>query len=271
MIYINWLFPPSNDLQTIEKLPIQYFGRVQTDSEDFVLISIDPLKTDFLDKLIFPRRKLATAIEGQTFFWIYPNPGKPLPASLLSMALVRDREGILVRISPEDAEGWAAEGYSIRLLVSLPILSPSIAPKTLRGVKGEGAVSPKPGIQEMMDQVTEDVVYNYTGDLTGVWPVTIGGTPYTIATRNSYRTEEIQKAGQYLYEFYNKLGLEVSFEEFSYRDTSQRNRRGNAGSGNPGRVSACREYLFFDLSTLVNAGLVAQERMSLKKSSGGDQ
>jgi hypothetical protein len=75
----------------------------------------------------------------------------------------------------------------------------------------------------MMDQVTEDVVYNYTGDLTGVWPVNIGGTPYTISTRNSYRTDEIQKAGQYLYEFYNKLGLEVFFEEFVYRDTFQRN------------------------------------------------
>ena len=75
----------------------------------------------------------------------------------------------------------------------------------------------------MVYQVTEGVVYTYTGDLTGMWPVTIGGTPYTIATRNSYRTEEIQKAGQYLYEFYNKLGLEVFFEEFNYRDTSQRN------------------------------------------------
>jgi len=213
----------SNDLLLIEKLPIQYFGRVETDTEDFVLISIDPLKTDVLDKLKNPRRNLATAIEGKTFYWIYPNPGKPLPASLLSVALVRDREGILVIISPEDAERWAAEGFSIRLLVSLPILIPSTLPKPLRGIKGERALSSKAVIQEMLDQVTEGIVYTYTGNLTGMWPVLIGDAPFTINTRNSYRTEEIQKAGQYLYEFYKNLGLDVSFEEFIYRDTRQRN------------------------------------------------
>jgi hypothetical protein len=211
-----------DDLQTIEKLPIQYFGRVQIDSEDFVLISLDPLKTDFLEKLKYPRRKLATTIEGKTFFWIYPNPGKPLPVSLLSLGLVRDREGILVGISPEEAERWAAEGFSIQLLVSLPIISPAVL-KPLKRVSRALVDSPKPIIQEMVDQVTEGIVYTYTGNLTGMWPVLIGGTPFTITTRNSYRTEEIQKAGQYLYEFYKNLGLEVSFEEFIYRDTRQRN------------------------------------------------
>lgn len=194
------------DLQTIEELPVQYFGRVQTETEDFVLIYIDPLKTDVLDKLKSPRRKLATASEGKTFYWIYPNPIKSLPEPLLSIELVRDREGILVNISPKEAERLSAEGFSIRLLVSLPTGISSTAPKSLKGIMGDRVGSPKPVIREMMDQVTQSAVYTYTGDLTGEWPVTIGEAPYTISTRNSYRTVEIQKAGQYLYEFYKKTG-----------------------------------------------------------------
>jgi len=212
-----------NDLQTIGELPIRYFGRFQTETEDNILISIDPLKTDVLDRLKSPYRKLATASEGKTFFWIYPNPRKSLPDPLLSVELARDREGILVDISREEAERLSAEGFPIRLMVSLPIGIASTAPKSLMGGRKGWVASPKPVIQEMMGQVTESQVYTYTGDLTGVWPVTIGETPYTISTRNSYRTAEIQKAGQHLYEFYKKLGLEVAAEEFICWDTLQRN------------------------------------------------
>jgi hypothetical protein len=213
----------NNDLHWIENLPIHYFGRVATDTEDFVLIAIDPLQSELLDTIKIPRRKLSSTIEGKTFYWIYPNPGKPLPDSLLSGALVSDKEGILVNMSPEEAERRAAEGYSIRLLVSLPILYPATTLKPLRGARKDQAASPKHLIQEILDQVTESKVYSYTGDLSGMWPVSIAGASYTITTRNSYRADEIQKAGQFLYEFYEKLGLEVSFEEFVYRDTFQRN------------------------------------------------
>jgi len=212
----------SNDLRLLEKLPIQYFGQIETDFEDIVLVAIDPVKLDLLHKIKIPYLKLASNIEAKTAYWVYPNPGKFLPVSLLSLELVRDREGILVIISPEEAERWAAEGFSIRLMVSLPIISPAVL-KPLRGVSKVLVDSPKPIIQEMIEQVTEGIVNTYTGNLTGMWPVLIGDAPYTITTRNSYRTEEIQKAGQYLYEFYKNLGLDVSFEEFIYRDTLQRN------------------------------------------------
>lgn len=213
----------SNDLQQIEKLPLRYFGRVETDTEDFVLIAMDPQKSELLDTINIPRRKLASSIEEKTLYWIYPNPGKPLSGSLLALEIVGDREGILVHMSPEEAERKSAEGYSIRLLVSLPIQYPSTVLKPLRGVRKDREAAPKPVIQDMVDQVSENKVYSYTGDLTGMWPVTIADAPYTITTRNSYRADEIQKAGQFLYEFYEKLGLEVSFEEFLYRDTFQRN------------------------------------------------
>ncbi|MBI5584333.1 MAG: M28 family peptidase [Deltaproteobacteria bacterium] len=219
--FYQLLVPSADDLQVLEKLPIQYYGRVQNETEDFLLISIDPLKIDSLKKI--PRRKLTTDSAGKTFFWVYPNPKKSLPDPLLSMALARDREGILVDISREEAERLSTEGFSIQLLVPLPISIVTAGPKTLKAVKGGQIALPNPVIHEMMLQVTESNVYTYTGNLTGMWPVTIGESPYTISTRNSYKTDEIQKSGQYLYEFYKKLGLEVSIEEFICWGTLQRN------------------------------------------------
>jgi Zn-dependent M28 family amino/carboxypeptidase len=75
----------------------------------------------------------------------------------------------------------------------------------------------------MIDQVeTEDIV-RYTGDLSGEWPAIIGGEPYTIVSRNSFSGEPIRKAAQYLYEFYQGLGLEVSYHNFQLDEVALQN------------------------------------------------
>jgi hypothetical protein len=73
---------------------------------------------------------------------------------------------------------------------------------------------PDPLVQFMIDQVETSRIYQLTGSLSGEWPVTIGGQPYTIETRNSRSGEPVQKAAQYLYEFYQRQGLDVSYDSF---------------------------------------------------------
>jgi hypothetical protein len=209
-----------DDLHKIEKLPIHYYGQFQSEPSDFILISIDPLKINIVDKLKFNYRRLTSSINGKTFYWIYPTPIKSLPDALLSLGLVFDQEGVLVNISGEEAELLLKEGFSIRLMVPLPKGLLSIPRYPLRTIKD---VTPKPLVQDILNQVKEAVVYNYTGDLTGMWPVMIDGMPYTISTRNSYESTGVTNAAQYLYDFYRKLGLDVSFEEFTCWGTAQRN------------------------------------------------
>ena len=72
-------------------------------------------------------------------------------------------------------------------------------------------LDPDPTIQGMMDQVISDTVVLYDGGLSGEWPVTIGGSPYTIVTRHTTSGEPIQKATQYAGEHLSNLGLAVEY------------------------------------------------------------
>lgn len=74
-----------------------------------------------------------------------------------------------------------------------------------------------PLIQTMIDQVDQNQVRTLTGNLSGEWPVMIGNQPYTITTRHALSGVPIQKASQYLFQYYQDLGLATSYQNFTYR------------------------------------------------------
>jgi len=84
-------------------------------------------------------------------------------------------------------------------------------------------IAPSPLVQEMIDQVDIDSLSQLAAELTGEQPTTIGGEPYTILTRNSFSGEPVRKAAQYLYEYYQGLGLEVAYHDFDLFGTPQVN------------------------------------------------
>ena len=75
-----------------------------------------------------------------------------------------------------------------------------------------------PNVQDMIDQVDADMLYNLISNLSGEQPISIGGEPYTIQTRYAFSGEPIEKAAQYLYEHYENLGLDADYHEFTYND-----------------------------------------------------
>lgn len=215
--------PPGYDLKRIAEIPLEYFGRVKNVAADYALVSLAYREAAKLARAGLILQKLAPIDTDKSFYWLYAPPNQPLAVSLLAGALAGDGEGILMPMGPEEAERWSADGFALRLLQPLP---PAVLTGPVRESKrivAGAAAGVSPLIQEMMDRVTETWVQTRTGDLTGLWPVRIGAEDYTLATRNTYRTESIEKAARYLFEFYSQLGLEVFFEEFIYRDTLQRN------------------------------------------------
>jgi hypothetical protein len=74
--------------------------------------------------------------------------------------------------------------------------------------------APNPTIQGMIDQVNRDTIFTYTGDLSGEWPVQIGGQSYTIRTRHTDSGEPIRKATQYVGEHLAALGLQVEYHNW---------------------------------------------------------
>jgi hypothetical protein len=93
-----------------------------------------------------------------------------------------------------------------------------------------------PTIAGILSQVTTSTLAYDLAGLTGERPVLVGGTLYTITTRNSYETGVVT-ATQYAYEQLEALGLDVSYHY--YAPNNWRNVVGEK----PGRVDPDQIYL----------------------------
>jgi hypothetical protein len=82
-----------------------------------------------------------------------------------------------------------------------------------------------PTVAGIIAQVDQTILYNYVANLSGVQAVSIGGTDYTIHTRNTGSGTPIQKATQYAYESMTALpGLDaVSYNNWTLGGYSNRN------------------------------------------------
>jgi len=141
----------------------------------------------------------------------FPMPGRPAPRwEAYGRLLLEEYGQVLLRATPTAAERLTMAGVELRALTFDP---KPLAPAPEAGILPE-VITPDPLIQQMIDQVTLSTVYQYTGDLSGEWPVNIGGSPYTIYTRNTYSGTPIQKATQYVGEHLTGLGLAVEYHQW---------------------------------------------------------
>lgn len=88
-------------------------------------------------------------------------------------------------------------------------------------------------VAQMLTEVQQTDVYNYAASLTGVTPITVGGSAFTLTTRNMNYSTHISKATQYVYEFMQARGLSVHYETWydSGMDMSGRNVIGEITGG----------------------------------------
>jgi hypothetical protein len=71
--------------------------------------------------------------------------------------------------------------------------------------------APDPVVAWMVDQVDTDTLYQYTGDLSGEWPVTVRGSTVTITTRNTNSGAPIQNATKFVGDHLLARGLSVEY------------------------------------------------------------
>jgi Zn-dependent M28 family amino/carboxypeptidase len=69
----------------------------------------------------------------------------------------------------------------------------------------------------MLAQVRSTQLYTDVGALSGLWPITVGGQPYTLYTRHTDSGAPIAKATQFIYERLQDLGLSPQYEEWQSR------------------------------------------------------
>lgn len=205
---VHVALPDAESLARFEATGQPAYARLQGDAGDYLLAGADPAGLRSLIAAGLAVRILDADTTGATYYLVYPAPGRPQPRwGDYGRVLLDDGLQMLVRATPQDAARLAEAGAELRLL--------TLDPKPLRPARAAAAIptaiQPDPLVQAMLNQVSTTVVYSYTGNLSGKWPVPIGGAPYTIITRHTYSGTPIQKATQYVGEHLAARGLTVEY------------------------------------------------------------
>lgn len=79
-----------------------------------------------------------------------------------------------------------------------------------------------PYIQSLVEALAASAVYDRIADLSGARSTTVGGANVTIATRYTY-SSQIKLAEQYLFESYQRMGLQPQYVPWSYSNASGKN------------------------------------------------
>jgi hypothetical protein len=139
-------------------------------------------------------------------------------ASQVVSILHDDGRHIITRVPLTQIDALSALGFDLQRLSATPLVF-----RPQAQLHAPTAITPNPVIASMMAQVQLSTVSNYTAKLSGEISVTIGGSPYTIASRRTDAGTPIDKATQYVYEQMQTLGLTVSYHTWSACGLSNRN------------------------------------------------
>ncbi|MGD9402894.1 MAG: M28 family peptidase [bacterium] len=147
-------------------------------------------------------------ISGKEYYECLVLPNTPEPDwAAYGELLYREANRAVLAMSPDEAVRLAGAGVDLRAIITEPKPYPGPA----RTGPAPLSISPDPDVENMIDAVESLTVYAYTGDLSGEWPVNIGGSPYTIETRNTYSGTPITRATEFVGEHLEDLGLDVEY------------------------------------------------------------
>lgn len=102
------------------------------------------------------------------------------------------------------------------VLGGLVVAAPAALPQ-------RAAITHDQAVADIISQITTQTLAYELAGLTGERPVTVAGSLYTIATRNSYQTEAISMATRYVYEQFAIDGLDVTFHNYVWNGHHWRN------------------------------------------------
>jgi hypothetical protein len=147
---------------------------------------------------------------------------------------------VIARVSESEAEQLALFGFELARLNETPL----VLRETTQLSRAQRAIDYNTDVAEMINSVNQSTVYDYMGNITGEWPVNIGGSDYTITTRYTNSGIPIEMATQYVFEFMQDLGLAVSYHNWTRGPYTNRNVIGEMiGSATPDEIVLITAHL----------------------------
>jgi hypothetical protein len=213
------------------------FGQFYNEGGSPYLIA--PANRSLLDELTeqgFMLQVLDPDIRNATYYLLTGNhPDAFAEAGQHVDILYIDGRQAIARATHSEAGRLPGQGIELRYLRPHPLVLPKEVPPSW-----PTAIAPQAIVKEMIDQIDLVMVYNYDGNLSGMWPVQIGGAPYTIATRHSGQAIPSEKATQFVYEHFQSLGLNATYHTYTHPWYGERR---NVVAEQTGAAQAGRIYL----------------------------
>lgn len=123
--------------------------------------------------------------------------------------LLDDGQRVVLPRSAAAAARLGQAGFEVTMLPEQPLdLTVPVTPPVTEPLAYDARVA------TMVGAVQQTTVYDYNGQLSGETSVTIGGSSYTIATRNTNQSVPITKATQFVYEHLQSRGYAVSYHNW---------------------------------------------------------
>ena len=183
--------------------------------DGFLLTGGSASRNSLLEAAGLEYKLLDADMRGGRYYLAYVRPGQVAPDWQDYGQLLRTGDNYaLLRSTAQAADQLAA------VVLGLELISLSPKPLPERDAAADifpEVVAPDPFVQQIIDQITASEIYDLTAGLSGIDPVTIGGEPYTILTRHTYRVEPMQKATQYVGETLSDLGLSIEYHIWDSR------------------------------------------------------
>ena len=253
------LLPSADALDRFEATGLPVFAQEEDVAGAYVLTVSDRDGLRRLTAAGLSHRVLDPDMAGATYYFTLLPPGRPEPDWSAFGVVLYHNDYRLIRSTPADAERLAAQGVELAQLSLEPLAlqrPPSRHPSgsatfatgrraqeaqavwlPVLSIGGSATITADPLVQGMIDQVTPAAAEQYVAQLSGETPVTIDGTPYTIATRFTNSGTPIAKATQFVSETMAGLGLAVEYRNWTKSGYTSRNVIGErTGITNPGDI-----------------------------------
>jgi hypothetical protein len=203
------------DLQDLKSAGVSIYATLASPGGTALLIGVDAAEARLLVSRGHDLLTLDPSIDGARYYVVQFTPRFPRARgpeiSTYGKLLYENGTYAVARMSVTDAERLAAAGAELRAVTLDPKPLPSAAPAVRLYPQ---SITADPVVQGMIDMVSSATLYQYTGDLSGEWPVTAGGVTDTIKTRHTDSGTYIQRATQYAGEHLAALGLDVEYMQW---------------------------------------------------------
>ena len=212
----------ADDLARVAALDVPVYAHLTTPDADYLLAILTPDQQKQIAALRLPLTILDPDTTGASYYLLESDGGRTgasVTTATPFFAILHD--------DGRHAVGRLRSGVTLASLDTLAVRVKSLLDPIVLIAPATGAIPTTPLydplVADSLTRVTTETVAGYAGGLSGEWPISVGGAPYTLLTRYSYSGVPIAKATQYVYEHMEALGYDVSYHNYTLSGYSLRN------------------------------------------------